>query len=88
MSTVLPSLPYLLEDAFAHEHSGVPLLDADMVATIGEIGFHPFLLVRFESSSNSESQYLVCKTQNETAEFVEELGGRSELSELWPDPWA
>ncbi len=79
MSTVSPSLPYRLEDAFTHEHSGVPLLDADMVAKVGEIGFHPFLLVRFESSSNSESQYLVCKTQNEAAEFVEELGGRSEL---------
>jgi Iron-sulfur cluster-binding domain len=48
-------------------------LDADMGAEIIRIGFHPFLMVRIEGAPSSKRQYVICKTQNDVAAFVNDL---------------
>ena len=52
-----------------------------MAAKIGEIGFHPFLMVRSESELAAERQYLICKTQNELPQFANDLARFSRLAE-------
>ena len=83
MSVISP-LPHRLEavasDHLDREPFGMPPLDADMVAKIREIGFHPFLLIRFESAPGAHDRHLVCNTQNETSQFLEQVMGSAELT--------
>lgn len=51
-----------------------------MAAKIQEIGFHPFLMVRVEGDGSTARQYLICKTQNELPQFVEELAKIPQLA--------
>jgi Iron-sulfur cluster-binding domain len=60
---------------------GVRPLDEDIIAKIREIGFHPFLMVRLGSEGTQERRFLVCKTENEVPQFVEELAAIPQLAE-------
>jgi hypothetical protein len=60
---------------------GVRPLDEDMAAKIRGIGFHAFLIVRIEGERDTERQYVICKTQNELPQFVEELSRLPRLGE-------
>ena len=57
------------------------LLDADMVAKIREIGVHPFVMVRLESGPDQNRRWLICETENDLPQFIEELAGIPMLGE-------
>jgi iron-sulfur cluster protein len=81
--SAVSSLPYEFDNGinlFDPELSGVPRLDDDMAAKIREIGFHPFIMVRVEGGPDGSGRYLVCKTHNETSEFLGELIGCREFA--------
>jgi tetratricopeptide (TPR) repeat protein len=68
-------------EALDAEHLGIRRLDSSMAAKIREIGFHPFLMLRMEGDSAGDGQFVICKTQNEIAQFVQELAGLPRLAE-------
>jgi hypothetical protein len=51
----------------------VDLYDHDLLAEIGRIGFHPFILVRIGGAEIPDRQFVACRTQNEAGEFVDDL---------------
>jgi len=55
-------------------------LDESLITKIREIGYHPFIMVRIEGSK-SPQRYIVCQTQNEVAQFVEDVSGLPRLSD-------
>jgi hypothetical protein len=62
---------------------GVCPLDDDLATRIRAIGVHPFLIVRLGSDARKfKHQYLICKTQNELPEFVEQLNSLPQLPDL------
>ena len=50
-----------------------PALDAGFLATIQQIGFHPFIMVRTAPARSSPPRYVICQTQNDAGQFVAEL---------------
>src|SRR5215467_8922175 len=47
--------------------------DQEICREISRIGFHPFILVRLEEVHDAFPRFIVCKTQNDAAAFVNEL---------------
>jgi hypothetical protein len=48
----------------------LPVFERDMLDQMRQTGFHPFILVRI---NGREAQFLVCPTQNEAGQFVQEV---------------
>ena len=86
-----PTLPYRADHAitaFAKAGAELPLLDEgsqlldhETVAKIREIGVHPFVLVCVEGDSDHNRHWLVCETENDLPNFVDELAGLPVLGE-------
>jgi hypothetical protein len=58
-------------------------LDDEVATRIRAIGVHPILMVRLGvDGRKSEHRYVICKTQNELPEFVEQLNGLPRLADL------
>ena len=58
-------------------------LDDEVAARIRAIGVHPILMVRVGNDPRkSEPRYVICKTQNELPEFVEQLNRLPRLADL------
>jgi len=60
-----PKLPDLLPEVLE--------FDTEFAVAIEQIGFHPFILVRVNDEADASRRLLVCRTQNEAAEFVNDL---------------
>ena len=80
-SAVLPKSAEPIEE-FDKRWPGIRPVDEELASKIGTIGFHPFVLVRFGSDRGGESDYHVCPTQNELAQFVDELSRLPQLADL------
>ena len=80
-SAVLPKSAEPIEE-FDERWPGIRPVDEELASKIGTIGFHPFVLVRFGTDRGGESDYYVCPTQNELAQFVDELSRLPQLADL------
>ena len=69
-------------EEFDERWPGIRPVDEELASKIGTIGFHPFVFVRFGSDRGGESDYYVCPTQNELAQFVDELSRLPQLADL------
>jgi Iron-sulfur cluster-binding domain len=47
--------------------------DPELLSVIGRVGFHPFILVRRSDVQDPAHRFIVCKTQNEAPQFVNDL---------------
>ena len=55
--------------------------DADLLQEINHVGFHPFILVRIGDDDSSNRQFIVCRTQNDAGQFVQELASLPQFAE-------
>jgi len=53
--------------------SALPPFDTDLLIEIQLIGFHPFILLRVIDDNSRAERFVVCRTQHDAAEFVNEL---------------
>jgi len=60
-------------EALDEQRTNLRRLDEDIAAKISDLGIHPFLMVRAEGARDSGRQYLICDTQNELAQFIEDF---------------
>jgi hypothetical protein len=80
LSSIAPRATYDM-DASAIERTGIQCLDIDLATKIRDLGIHPFLMIRIEDSPASEHKYLICGTENEIAQFIQELARFPRLTE-------
>jgi hypothetical protein len=82
---MLATSPLSQESDFGKAHDAesacIRRLDEELAAKIRKIGFHPFLVVRTEGTGSNPDRYIICKTQNDLAEFVESLSGLPRLAD-------
>jgi GT2 family glycosyltransferase len=48
--------------------------DPEIIAQIDRIGYHPFIIVRSLDAHDAAAHFVVCRTQNDTPEFIRKLG--------------
>jgi len=48
-------------------------LEPDLLLKFGEVGYHPFILVRHGRAGQPGTRYVVCQTQNQAGAFVNDL---------------
>ncbi len=68
-----PSRELQASTALAPRENPVSPFDAGLLDEIRRHGFHPFILVRVGSEGGRPGKFVVCKTQNDIAQFVDEL---------------
>jgi MoaA/NifB/PqqE/SkfB family radical SAM enzyme len=56
-------------------------LDQGFLTEIRQVGYHPFLMMRFRQGSDPAERYSVCLTQNDAAGFVHALNAEPFFSE-------
>src|SRR5262245_13604681 len=83
VSTVSPALRagFAPSLAAAPDASPLPPYETDLLLEIQLIGFHPFILVRVDDEDGQAGRLVVCRTQNEAAQFVNDLASLPRFAE-------
>lgn len=68
-SSLLPAMSAVQEAGAACRH-----FDRQITDQIDRIGQHPFIIVRALDPHDVAAHFVVCQTQNDTAEFIRKLG--------------
>ena len=55
--------------------------DGDLLQEIEHVGFHPFILVRIGGDDSGARRFVVCRTQNDAGQFVQELASLPQFAE-------
>src|SRR5215813_12495438 len=85
--STIPEFPYALDllDRSPAEGVAAPpqssCYDAELLAEIEHIGFHPFILVRAITANSLAPSLIACRTQNDAGQFVHALSQVPHLAE-------